>query len=543
MTTKPRAKKYRARRNPPPAGGTTAAANVAQQPVDDGFGDKKFPTAAQEPELKKLSETDRLPKTDEPRVDAEIADIRKEGLTGRQLRMARRVAQKHGLSPTSDFDAVRQLRKQGIDPFQKANLLELATTDQTTTEEAKPKLPQTVPQDRKDNLPSTEVGKPPSAADQVYRIQQDIARRRRRRFFLMLSRLFAFVFLPGLLAGYYYFAIATPMYATKSEFVIQQAESSLGGGLGSMFAGTGLAVQQDSITVQSYLESRDAMRRLDDDLGFRDHFSQDHIDPIQKLDADASREAAYKVYKKNVKIGYDPTEGIMKMEVVAADPETSAAFSKALISYAEERVDSLTQRLRGDQMEGAIGSYERAEERMTDAQNRVLELQEKLGVLDPVSETSALMGQITSFESQLREKRLQLDQLLDNARPNKARVDGVRGDVKRLENLVEELRASMTESTTGTESLARISAELRIAEAELANRQLLLQQALQQVETARIEANRQVRYLELGVIPIAPDEPTYPRAFENTLLAFLIFGGIYLMISLTASILREQVSG
>ena len=46
----------------------------------------------------------------------------------------------------------------------------------------------------------------------------------------------------------------------------------------------------------------------------------------------------------------------------------------------------------------------------------------------------------------------------------------------------------------------------------------------------------------MGVRPVAPDEPTYPRKFENTLLAFLIFSGIYLMLSLTASILREQVS-
>ena len=63
------------------------------------------------------------------------------------------------------------------------------------------------------------------------------------------------------------------------------------------------------------------------------------------------------------------------------------------------------------------------------------------------------------------------------------------------------------------------------------------------METARIEANRQVRYLSLGVSPVAPDQATYPRSFVNTILAFLIFSGIYLMISLTVSILREQVSG
>lgn len=71
---------------------------------------------------------------------------------------------------------------------------------------------------------------------------------------------------------------------------------------------------------------------------------------------------------------------------------------------------------------------------------------------------------------------------------------------------------------------------------------MMLQGALQQMETTRMEANRQVRYLTISVNPVPSDEPSYPRSFENTILAFLLFAGIYLMISLTASILREQVS-
>ena len=46
----------------------------------------------------------------------------------------------------------------------------------------------------------------------------------------------------------------------------------------------------------------------------------------------------------------------------------------------------------------------------------------------------------------------------------------------------------------------------------------------------------------VSVRPVASQDASYPRAFENTILAFLVFAGIYLMISLTASILREQVS-
>jgi len=217
-------------------------------------------------------------------------------------------------------------------------------------------------------------------------------------------------------------------------------------------------------------------------------------------------------------------------------------FSEALIRYAEEQVDQLTQRLREDQMKGARESYADAEAKVLAAQSRVLELQQQLGVLDPVTESGMVMQQVGAFELQLQEKRLSLQQLLDNTQPNQARVDGMRGDIARLESLIQSLRSQLTQGSGTTTSLASVTGQLRIAEADLQTRQLMLSQAAQQLETARIEANKQVRYLSMGVRPVAPDEATYPRAFENTILAFLILGGIYLMISLTASILREQVA-
>ena len=115
-------------------------------------------------------------------------------------------------------------------------------------------------------------------------------------------------------------------------------------------------------------------------------------------------------------------------------------------------------------------------------------------------------------------------------------------DIQRLEQMIEETRSQLTEDTTIRASLASISGEIRIAESDLQTRQALLSSAAEQMETARIEANKQVRYLSLSLPPVAPDSPTYPKAFQNTFVAFLIFSAIYLMLSLTASILREQVS-
>lgn len=548
MTTKPKAKKYRIRRNAASAirselGSEQAAGEAprademprklnpmeeaALEPQEDGFADRKFATA----------QSGEIDSAEDVAAEAEIAKIREEGLTGRQLRMARRVAQKHGISSVSDFDAVRQLRKAGIDPFKRATMLDLVTPEGGEKKDDI-QLPQTV---EKPKVPSAQVMDAADRAKAIMDIQMGIAQRRRKKLVLLLTRLAFFVFLPTLLAGYYFYAMATPMYATKTEFIIQKAEGAGGSGLGSLFSGSGLATSQDSITVQSYLASRDAMLRLDQDIGFKQAFSASDIDPLQRLEEGATNEEAYKTYKKNVKIGYDPTEGIVKMEVIAPSPELSQEFSQNLINYAEERVDNLSQRLRNDQMKGARETYEEAERDMLTSQEEVLRLQEELGVFDATSDATALMGQISGFETQLQEKRLTLQQLLDNSRPNKARVDGARGDIKRLETLIAELRGRLTENSAQG-SLASVSAQLRIAQTNLETRVLLMQQSLQQLETARIEANKQTRYLELGVQPVAPDEPTYPRKFENTLLSFLVFAGIYLMLSLTASVLREQVS-
>jgi capsular polysaccharide transport system permease protein len=218
-------------------------------------------------------------------------------------------------------------------------------------------------------------------------------------------------------------------------------------------------------------------------------------------------------------------------------------FSKALIGYAEEQIDHLTQRKREDQMRDARASFEDAEAKMLEAQRRVVELQERYQVMSSEVEVSLISSQISALETQLSQERLALEQMKSNPQPNQARMAPVERRIATLEDEIARLRARMTQTGADGLSLPEVQSELLIAQANVETRQLMLATTLEQLETARIEANRQVRYLSLSVQPVAPDRPAYPRAFENTLVTLLIFAGIYLMISMTVAILREQVSG
>jgi len=466
--------------------------------------------------------------------------------------MAMRVAQRNGIKATSGLEAVRLLRARGIDPFEASTLLDIvrdqskASNSRALTTTDQPQLPKAY---REPPPPATTEPKTAQKTRklEISRIQRDIGRRRRRRMALLAVRLMVFVGLPTLVTAWYFFVIATPLYATNSEFVIQQADSQSGaaaGGLASMLGGGGaMSGLQDNVTVQSYLQSREAMRRLNEEFGFKAYFQRPELDPLRRLPEDATDEAAFRLYQDVVQVGYDPTEGIIRMEVIAADPETSEQFARALVRYAEEQVDQLTQRLRENQMSDAMESVEMAGEQMTNAQLQVLELQERYQVLSSEVEVTLLTQQITSLETLLNTERLTLDDILANPRPNQARLAQSERRINTLETQIASLRSALTEGNADGTSLARIQRELVMAESDVATRQMLLAQAMQTMEASRIEANRQVRYLSLGVSPIAPDEATYPRAFENTALAFLIFSGLYLMISMTTAILREQITG
>lgn len=545
MTTKPKANKFRIRRTEQAAEAkdTAEAPQAAPAEPEPAAAAKSEPTETPQPKAGAKLQTG-LPA--EAYKDPKTVDfIRKEGLSGRQLRMARRLAQKNNLAPTSDFDAVRLLRMRNIDPFQRSNIVSLVPTDAEQNKkvaEAKIQLPQTVPAEDT-NLPSTEVSPAQRRAQDIQAIQKDIAQRRRRKMMLLLSRLTAFVFLPTLVAGYYYYTIATPMYTTKTEFLILTADGGGGGGGGGLggLLPSQFATGQDSIATQSYLQSKDAMLRLDSDVGFMDHFSQDSIDPIQRLDEDASTESAYKVYKKYVKLGYDPTEGVIRLDVSTADPELSKVYSEKLITYAEERVDDLSAEKRSDAVRTAIQSLEEAKQNRRDAQRTLVKLQEGT-ILDPDGEIANIRTLIGNVELRLQEKQLALNTLLANARPNQARVTALASEIALLDEELAKQNARLTQAAEGSSSLASKASEIQIAQADLASADLFLQSALETKRLSEIEANKQVRYLTVSVNPVASEDPSFPRSFENTLLAFLIFSGIYLMLSLTASVLREQIS-
>ncbi len=145
-------------------------------------------------------------------VETALDAIRKEGLTGRQLRVARRLAQRHNLPATSIMTPSACCARPGrsVPAFLHAGTCRLDPTVADAPPAPPPlppsgsraltplpgdgvKLPQTV---KPIQLPSTEQRAEVNHAAEILKMQQEIARRRKKKLILLAARMMVFVACP-----------------------------------------------------------------------------------------------------------------------------------------------------------------------------------------------------------------------------------------------------------------------------------------------------------------------------------------------------------
>ncbi|MEM7743544.1 MAG: hypothetical protein AAF409_07520 [Pseudomonadota bacterium] len=391
--------------------------------------------------------------------------------------------------------------------------------------------------------PNLKADTPALRAERVEAIRRDLVRRRRRKGVGMLVKLWVFVVLPTILVGYFMWFMASDLYKSESQFVVRSAEGqgSAGGFLGALIGGGGGAF--DPNAVETYILSRDVLRLLDSEHGWIAHFQRDDLDFVHKLALDASFEDAYSHYTQMMEISFDPTEGLVILRVIATDPESSERFSRAVIGYAEEMVNRLSDRIQTDSVRDADRNLVQAEERLRIAQEAVAELQKALDIFTVEGEVSAEMTIISGMEVELEALRGRLTNLRRVTSEDDPRVERIRNQVETLKAQIAARRAKMTGSETeGETSLAEINLALTKARFEVEAATAIFSAAIERREVAYAQARQQSRYLELVATPSRPDSPNYPKKIETTALAFFIFLGAYIVGSLTISLIREQAS-
>lgn len=339
-----------------------------------------------------------------------------------------------------------------------------------------------------------------------------------------INRLFLLtVVLPTGLAGAYYGLYASDVYTSESRFVVRSPERQTASPLGALFKGSGFSrSQDDSYTVQDFMLSRDALKKIDQQHGIGKAFASTSVDRLSRfagLDGDNSFEALHLYYKKKIDIQLDSLSSISTLTVRAFTPEDAHRMNEQLLQMSEALVNQLNERGRKDMIQYAAAEVAEAAERAKAAAMVLARYRNEKGVIDPEKQAAIPLQQIAKLQDELIATKLQILQLEKLAKDN-AQLPVLRQRAQLLGKEIE--TESMRVAGGGDRSLASKAGEYqRLAlDKEFADK--LLASTMVALEQARSEAQRKQLYLERIVQPSVPDAALEPRRLRAVLTVFVL---------------------
>ncbi|UDL93945.1 hypothetical protein LGH83_15485 [Lichenihabitans sp. PAMC28606] len=319
-----------------------------------------------------------------------------------------------------------------------------------------------------------------------------------------------FYFAPTLVTGAYYGLIASDRYVSSAAFIVRTASKPSGsGGLNSLLRMAGMSrSDDDTYSVQNFLESRDAVKKLEEHLPLAEMYGRgaDFISRYPSLMFGSTQEELYKYYTKMTSVVYSTATGVTSLEVQAFRPDDAQAIAVALLDLGEDLVNQLNANIHKDAVTTAEREVKRNEDRLTDAQVAVTAFQNKETMIDPVTSSVLVSTLVAKLQNDLAQTQAQISDMTAGSPNNpglinlRRQADATRAQIDRERSRVSTVDGGLADKLGTYERLA--------LEREFATKALAL--ANSSLDTARAEVRRKQLYIERIVEPNLSDHATLP---------------------------------
>lgn len=343
---------------------------------------------------------------------------------------------------------------------------------------------------------------------------------------------------PTLLAIIYFGVIASDVYISESRFVIRSPEKQTSSALGMLLRSPGVSASGDEVfAVQEYVESRDALKALDQKGIVSRAFSRPGVDWFSRLNQGRhSFEDLYKYYKKKVDIKHEASSSITTMQFRAYSASDAYHMNERLLELSEGLVNRLNGRSREDLIRYATNEVRNAEAAAQTAAIALSAFRNQQGIVDPDRQATVQIQLVSKLQDELITAKTQLLQLRAFT-PDNPQIPVLQTSII---GLTKEIDEQVARVAGGQKSLAaaqvryqRLSLESQFADKQLAS-------ALASLEEARNEARRKQVYLERIVQPNIPDEALEPRRWRGIFSTFALGMVAWGVLSMLLAGLKEH---
>jgi capsular polysaccharide transport system permease protein len=366
---------------------------------------------------------------------------------------------------------------------------------------------------------------------------------RRRRLPVSLISFLVFVVLPVACAGIYYFLVAADQYVAEFRFGLRSAEpvrTEAGALLQGNLAATQIGL--DSYVIVQYIASRAIVDDLCKTLDLRRMFSSNAADWPARLHAPVPIEELVEYWKGQVDAFFDATNGTIVVRARAFTAPDALVLAQGILASSERLVNSLSARARRDSVRNSEKEVQAAERRLTAALAQLRDFRDKQGLIDPHKAADASAALAGRLQDEIVQTGAELSTLREFVHGDAPALEILAARIRSLEAEQQSVESEVTDTEkTRAQALSRVMGAYEELEGERRFAENAYQHALEALDRARIDADRQQIYVADFVQPSLPEEALYPRRLRSLGIVLVIAFAIWAIGSLTIRSVRDHL--
>jgi capsular polysaccharide transport system permease protein len=359
---------------------------------------------------------------------------------------------------------------------------------------------------------------------------------------------FLIVLLPIMIAAIYYLAIAADQYVAEFRLSLRSVDTPQIQPL-LLFGSdaTRTTASTESQIVTQFIASRAIIDELDPTLDLRRIFSPPEADWWARLWLPASIEQLVYYWQKQIDPFYDTSTGTITVRVRAFNP-AELRLAQAIVRSSEQLINELSVRARRDAVDQAEREVTNAEMRLRAALAAIRDFRDKEGLIDPAKAADATANLSNKLRDELVKANSELATLKTYMHDDAPSVRVLKARIRSLEaqqhGLVRELTASsppQPAASTATPALSQSLGSYEPLDAERKFAEASYQHALEGLDRARDNADRQHIYVESFVPPSLPEMALYPHRWRSIGVVALISFGLWAIGGLAVQSIRDHL--
>ncbi len=352
-----------------------------------------------------------------------------------------------------------------------------------------------------------------------------------------------FFLIPMALGITYYYKFASYQYQATAHFTIEKSGKEQADPLGALTGLPGnVSSTRDALIIKNFIESREVIERTRDDFDLKKLYAREDKDWLSRLEKNSSIEEIIEYWRSKISVEFDLASGIVTLGVMAFEPNEAVEIINAVLKESEELVNNLSEKSRQDSLAFARKELKNAETKLKKARTDVREFREKEQSLSPEKNAESKITLVEELEADRARAEAELQSLRLELPDNSPRIQIAIYKVAALKQQVlkERERSSRSNGSKDAKTMSSIISKYEELITEQGFAEKSYEVALINIETARIDATQQQRYLTMIVYPQLPEDPIKPNQPNDYIVLFLACLLMWGILSLILASIRDH---